>query len=85
MCDYIRLVQSLEILHQEGGGPFEALDLPQESRHSSICTTRRSPSWTRTGSLPGSLGRARARDGLEMAAIMFGVSREDLMGIPASP
>jgi len=30
MCDYIRLVQSLNIIHQEGGGPFEAMDLPAE-------------------------------------------------------
>ena len=28
MCDYLRLVQSLDIIHQEGGGPFEAMDLP---------------------------------------------------------
>ena len=80
MCDYIRLVQSLEILHQEGGGPFEALDLPQESRHLDLHyaqITLMDKNWQ-----PWGLGRARARDGLEMAAIMFGVSREDLVGIP---
>jgi trimethylamine--corrinoid protein Co-methyltransferase len=33
MCDYLRLVQSLNIIHQEGGGPFEAMDLPGETRH----------------------------------------------------
>ena len=33
MCDYLKLVQSLNILHQEGGGPFEPLDLPAETRH----------------------------------------------------
>ena len=33
MCDYLRLVQSLNIVHQEGGGPFEAMDLPGASRH----------------------------------------------------
>ena len=80
MCDYIRLVQSLDILHQEGGGPFEALDLPQESRHLDLHyaqITLMDKNWQ-----PWGLGRARARDGLEMAAIMFGVSREDLVGIP---
>ena len=33
MCDYLKLIQSLDILHQEGGGPFEPLDLPAETRH----------------------------------------------------
>ena len=33
VCDFIRLVQSLDILHQEGGGGFEAMDLPASSRH----------------------------------------------------
>src|SRR5205823_1503982 len=32
-CDYIRIIQSLNVLHQEGGGPFEALDLPPRTRH----------------------------------------------------
>jgi trimethylamine--corrinoid protein Co-methyltransferase len=31
MCDYLRLVQALNIVHQEGGGPFEPLDLPKET------------------------------------------------------
>ena len=26
MCDYLKVVQSLNIIHQEGGGGFEALD-----------------------------------------------------------
>jgi trimethylamine--corrinoid protein Co-methyltransferase len=33
VCDYIRLVQSLDIIHQEGGGPFEPIELPPETRH----------------------------------------------------
>ena len=33
VCDYLRLVQSLNIIHQEGGGPFEAMDLPAATRH----------------------------------------------------
>ena len=28
LCDYLKLVQCLNAIHQEGGGPFEALDLP---------------------------------------------------------
>ena len=33
MCDYLKLIQSLNIIHQEGGGAFEAMDLPGETRH----------------------------------------------------
>ena len=33
LCDYFRVVQSLNILHQEGGGAFEPMDLPAETRH----------------------------------------------------
>ncbi len=33
MRDYIKLVQSLNVIHQEGGGPIEPTDLPAESRH----------------------------------------------------
>ena len=31
MCDYLKLIQSLNVLHQEGGGPFEPLDLPADT------------------------------------------------------
>lgn len=80
MCDYIRLVQSLNILHQEGGGPFEALDLPQESRHLDLHfaqITLMDKNWQ-----PWGLGADRARDGLEMAAISLGCTREDLIDKP---
>ena len=33
LCDYLRLVQSINVIHQEGGGAFEAMDLPPLSRH----------------------------------------------------
>ena len=36
MCDFLRLVQSLNILHQEGGCPFEPMDLPANTRHLDI-------------------------------------------------
>ncbi len=76
MCDYLRLVQGLDILQQEGGGPFEALDIEQERRHLHLHhaqATLLDKNWQPTG-----LGRVRARDGLEMAAIALGTSREAL-------
>ena len=80
VCDFLRLVQSLEILHQEGGGPFEAMDLPQESRHLDLYYAQ--IALTDKNWQPWGLGRERARDALEMAAIAFGVGREALASTP---
>jgi trimethylamine--corrinoid protein Co-methyltransferase len=75
-CDYLKLIQSLNILHQEGGGPFEALDLPANTRHLDLYyaqATLLDKNWQ-----PQGLGREVAVDALEMAAITLGVTREDL-------
>jgi trimethylamine--corrinoid protein Co-methyltransferase len=80
MCNYLRLIQSLNILHQEGGGPFEPLDLPANTRHLDIYhaqITLLDKSWqTQT------LGRARTMDGLEMASIALGTTPEGLIARP---
>jgi trimethylamine--corrinoid protein Co-methyltransferase len=76
MCDFLRLVQSLNIVHQEGGGPFEPLDLPAETRHLDqyyAQITLLDKNWQ-----PWGLGSSRALDALEMAAIAFGTTREQL-------
>ena len=78
MCDYIRLIQSLNVLHQEGGGPFEPLDLPAATRHLDIYhaeITLTDKNWQ-----PQTLGTGRTIDALEMAAIAFGTTREGLAG-----
>lgn len=80
MCDYIRLVQLLNVLHQEGGGPFEALDLPAGTRHLDFyyaAATLLDKNWQPIG-----LGRERAIDALEMAAISLGLTREALLDVP---
>ena len=80
MCDYIKLIQSLNIIHQEGGGPFEALDLPADTRHLDLHyaeITLMDKNWQ-----PQGLGRGRAIDGLEMAAIALGTTRENLLNTP---
>ena len=80
MCDYLKLIQSLNIIHQEGGGPFEPLDLPAHTRHLDIYLaeiTLLDKSWqTQT------LGRQRTLDGLDMAAISLGRTRESLVQTP---
>lgn len=80
MCDYLKLIQSLDILHQEGGGPFEPLDLPAETRHLDLYyaeITLLDKNWQ-----PQGLGAERAIDALEMAAISLGTTREGLIGDP---
>jgi trimethylamine--corrinoid protein Co-methyltransferase len=75
-CYYLKLIQSLNILHQEGGGPFEALDLPAKTRHLDLYyaeATLLDKNWQ-----PQGLGRDVAIDALEMAAISLGVTREAL-------
>jgi trimethylamine--corrinoid protein Co-methyltransferase len=80
LCDYLRLVQSLNVLHQEGGGAFEALDLPESTRHLDLyyaSITLLDKTWQ-----PSGLGRTRAVDALEMMALTLGVSREALVDEP---
>jgi trimethylamine---corrinoid protein Co-methyltransferase len=80
MCDYLKVVQGLDILHQEGGGPFEPLDLPAETRHLDLYfaeITLLDKNWQ-----PQGLGTERSIDALEMAAISLGTTREGLIDRP---
>lgn len=80
MCDFLRLVQGLNVIHQEGGCPFEPLDLPANTRHLDIYHAQirlLDKSWqTQT------LGHTRTMDGIEMAAIMLGITPEALRERP---
>ena len=80
MCDFIRLVQSLDILHQEGGGGFEAMDLPANSRHLDLfyaeCTLL-DKNW-----IPWTMGREQTLDAIEMAAISLDRSKHELIEEP---
>lgn len=78
MCDYLKLVQSFNVLHQEGGGPFEPLDLHPNTRHLDLYyaeITLLDKNWQ-----PQTLGTGRVIDALEMAAISLGTVRENLAG-----
>jgi len=81
MCDFIRLVQSLDILHQDGGGGFEAMDLPAPSRHLDLfyaqCTLL-DKNW-----VPWTMGRAQTLDAINMMALSLGKSPADLVDTPA--
>jgi trimethylamine--corrinoid protein Co-methyltransferase len=81
MCDYLRLVQSLNIIHQEGGGCFEPMDLPPESRHLDLHLAQLTLMDKNAQGV--ALGRTRIIDGMEMTSIALGISREELEHEPA--
>lgn len=80
MEDSLRLVQVLNVIHQEGGGPFEPMDLPAHTRHLDIYAAQirlLDKNWqTQT------LCRARTLDGLEMAAIGLGLTPDQMADTP---
>ena len=81
MCDYLRIIQSLNVIHQEGGGPFEAMDLPGETRHLDLYLAQirlLDKNWQAYA-----LGRERTIDAIEMSCISLGIDREELAKRPA--
>jgi trimethylamine---corrinoid protein Co-methyltransferase len=81
VCDFLRLVQSLNIIHQEAGGPFEALDLPPETRHLDLYLAQLT--LLDKNCQAYGLGRTRTVDCIEMTCIALGVTREELARDPA--
>ncbi len=64
----------MNILHQEGGGPFEALDLDARTRHLDLYyaqATLLDKNWQ-----PQGLGSAVALDAIDIAAISLGRTRD---------
>lgn len=81
MCDYIRVVQCLDIVHQEGGGPTEPTDLPPETRHLDYylaAITLTDKTWQ-----CWALGGERVEDAIEMTAIALDTDRDGLLRQPA--
>lgn len=82
MCDYIRVVQSLNVIHQEGGCPCEPTDLPPDSRHLDFyqaairLTDKNWQCWA--------LGGYRVEDAIDMLSITLRQSREELKTNPAT-
>ena len=80
-CDFIRLLQSLPIIHQEGGGPFEAMDLPPESRHLDLYLAQLTLTDKNAQGIV--LGRERTLDCIAMHEIALGTDRAGLAERPA--
>ena len=81
MCDYLKLVQSLNIIHQEGGGAFEAMDLPAQTRHLDLYLAQHR--LLDKNAQAYALGRERTIDAIEMACIALGADRDELADHPA--
>jgi len=76
LCDYFKVIQSLNIIHQEGGGCFEPMDLPPESRHLDLYHAQLTLLDKNAQAYP--LGRERTIDCLEMTSIALGFDRGEL-------
>jgi trimethylamine--corrinoid protein Co-methyltransferase len=82
MCDYIKVIHMLNIIHQEGGCPCEPTDLNPDSRHLDFyraairLTDKNWQCWA--------LGGYRVEDAIEMLSITLGQSREELRRNPAT-
>ena len=80
MCEFVKLIHTLNAVHQAGGGGFEPMDLPVESRHLDVALAHAlltDKSWK-----AWSNGRIRARDAIEMAKIMMQCDDEELARKP---
>ena len=80
MCEYVKLVHAINAVHQAGGGGFEPLDLPAETRHLDVAyahATLTDKTWKFWSN-----GKTRARDAIEIAKIMMGYSDQDLIERP---
>lgn len=81
LCNYFRLIQSLNILHQEGGMAFEPMDLPAQTRHLDTHLAQYRLLDKNAQAYP--LGHDRTVDGIEMACIALDVNRDQLRETPA--
>jgi trimethylamine--corrinoid protein Co-methyltransferase len=81
LAEFTKVIQSLGIVHHEGGGAFEPMDLPADTRHLDVIhllIRHLDKNWQ--GIL---LGRERATDCIEMVAIALGTDRDELLTHPA--
>ena len=79
--DYVALIGTLNVIHQEAGGPLEPTDLPVETRHLDMyacLATTLDKTWHCLGT-----GALVVEDALEIVGLAQGVSRADLLERPS--
>ncbi|MEX3009572.1 trimethylamine methyltransferase family protein [Hoeflea sp. TYP-13] len=77
---FLKLTQSLNILHLQGGASIEPTDLPPETRHLDLalaCARYLDKPWK-----PNFIGRERSLDALRIAKILHGRDEEGLAEYP---
>ncbi len=82
MCDYLKLVQQLNVIHQEGGCPIEPTDLPADNRHLDFyqaALTLTDKTWQ-----CWALGEYRVEDAINMAGIAYGLGRAEMKATPVT-
>ena len=78
---FVRVIGSLDVIHQEGGGPLEPTDLPVETRHLDMYRTLATlldKTWQCLA-----FGRTVVDDAIEVACITRGVDRDVLVREPS--
>lgn len=81
LIDYFKLIQSLNILHQEGGMAFEPMDLPASTRH--LDTHLAQYRYLDKNAQCYPLGRDRTVDGIRMAGIALQLNEQQLLSTPS--
>ena len=79
--DYVKVISSLNIVHQEAGGPLEPTDLPVATRHLDMYAALiglLDKSWHCLGA-----GRRVVDDAIEMACLSRGIDRDELVRRPS--
>ncbi|MDQ3127560.1 MAG: trimethylamine methyltransferase family protein, partial [Chloroflexota bacterium] len=79
--DYVALISTLNVIHQEAGGPLEPTDLPVETRHLDMyacLATTLDKTWHCLG-----FGATVVEDALEVVGLARGVSRDELAANPS--
>jgi len=82
MVDYLKLVQQLNVVHQEGGCPIEPTDLPADNRHLDFyqaALTLTDKTWQ-----CWALGEYRVEDAINMAGIAYGLARPEMKTTPVT-
>ena len=80
-CDFLKLAQSLNIVHCLGGYPVEPVDLPPKERH--LDAYQAMVRLCDKVNFAYALGDERIRDALEMARIARGLTMEQLCNEPS--
>lgn len=80
-CDFLKLAQSLNIVHCLGGYPVEPINIPPKERH--LDAYQAMVRLCDKVNFAYALGDERIRDGLEMARIARGITMEQLCREPS--